>query len=183
MAVGRAAARALVFACTVTLSFLVLLLLASAVDLTPGQMPHPGIPVFLLLVVGVPCTLALWVDRRLRRRWPPSDDAPRPSRRAIQRVLVIGYVLTAVFGVPSAISRQNAWAVAEYKQMRAGGSPTVWDAHPYIWAYGAVPVLPGVILSYHEYQVGGVYGLGTFELAVWYGVGSKSLGELPIWIS
>jgi hypothetical protein len=54
----------------------------------------------------------------------------------------------------------------------------VWDAHPYIGSYGALPILPGVVLSYHEYQLAGHYGCGRFELTVWYGAGVVSVGAL-----
>jgi hypothetical protein len=88
-----------------------------------------------------------------------------------------------VFGVPAALSQQHGWAVTEYKRLRTSDSRGVWDAHPYIQSYGAVPILPGIVLSYHEYQLAGLYGFGGFELSLWYGFGAKSLGALPIWLS
>jgi hypothetical protein len=184
VSVTRTLARLVVFTGTFVLCFLAFLLGASFIELTPGEIPRGANPLFLVIALGVPGSIAVWLDRRLRRRWRlPSGTTRTPRQRAALRAIAVAYLLTGVFGVPAVISQQNAWAVSEYKRLRASGAPTVWDAHPYIWAYGAVPVLPGVVLSYHEYQVGGVYGLGTFELAVWYGVGTKSLGELPIWVS
>ncbi|PYO55252.1 MAG: hypothetical protein DMD83_20655, partial [Candidatus Rokuibacteriota bacterium] len=59
----------------------------------------------------------------------------------------------------------------------------VWEAHPRIRTYAAIPIAPGLILFYHEYQIDGLYGFGGFELALWYGVGVKSLGALPLWLS
>jgi hypothetical protein len=59
----------------------------------------------------------------------------------------------------------------------------VFEQHPYIWTYAAVPIAPGVIVSYHEYQLDGLYGFGGFDLSIWYVVGAKSLGGIPLWLS
>jgi hypothetical protein len=160
-----------------------LLLAASWAEWTPGDLPRHLIPVFLLVVPGVPAGFAVWVARLLRRRWAPLQQPSGATTRRIRQAVAAGYLLTAIFGVPAVLSQQHAWAVAEYKRLRASQAGATWDAHPYIQAYAALPVAPGVILSYHEYQLAGLYGLGGYELSVWYGAGARSLGVLPIWLS
>ena len=139
-------------------------------------------PLFVLVVLGVPTAVAVWVGRGLERRWHRDVAAIRQSR-GLLAVIGAAYVLTAVFGIPATQSEQTAWAVGEYKRVKASGSPLVFDAHPYISTYAAIPVAPGLILSYHEYQLHALYGLGGFELTLWYGVGVKSLGAVPLWLS
>ncbi len=183
MSPARRVAQVVLSSCAFVFSFLLLLYVAGLLELIPSSIPEPAIPVFLLLAVGLPSALGVWVARRLGRRW--ATEARRRQRpRWLAWPIVAAYVVTGVFGVPAAISRQNTWAVAEYKRVHGEGPCSVWDCHlPYIWTYGAVPVLPGLIVSYREYQLAGLYGLGAFELTLWYGTGTKSLGELPIWIS
>jgi hypothetical protein len=161
---------------------LALLLGAGLVEITPGDIPRTTIPVFLLVVVGVPTGAAVWVSRWVRRRWHLAATSSK-SARVVWWVVGAAYAITAVFGVPAAVSAQHGWAVQEYKRIRAAGERGVWDAHPYFWTYAAVPVAPGIVLTYHEYQLAGLYGLGTFELTLWYAAGTKSLGTLPLWIS
>ena len=161
-----------------------LLLLAGLTELTPGDIPREFISIFILLVVGIPAGAAWLLWQVLQRRWTVAHDAPRAaSQRKLRWVAAGAYLLTAVFGVPAALSQQQSWAVAEYKRVRGTDSPQVWDAHPYIHCYAAVPVVPGLVLSYHEYQLAGLYGFGGFELTLWYGVGARSLGVLPLWLS
>ena len=140
-----------------------------------------GVLLFLLLILGVPGAGAAWAGRVLSRRWRLSW-AWQPSR-GFRVLALLGYAATAVAGVPAAMTAHDEWAVSEYKRLRAAGAHRVWDSHPYIATYLAVPVLPGFILSYHEYQLAGLYGFGGFDLSVWYGVGTCSVGELPLWVS
>ena len=160
------------------------LLLAGWTEWAPPRLPDAAVPLFVLAVLGAPTAVAVWTWRTLARRW---RFAKHPSgqqfRRRLAWFVVAGCVLTAVVGGPATQSQRTAWAVAEYKHLKASGSPRVWDAHPRIRTYVAVPLAPCLVLSYHEYQLDGQYGFGGFELALWYGVGVKSLGALPLWVS
>ncbi len=51
---ARLAARAVIVASSVVAVFLLLLLAASAGEVTPGVIPRPAIPVFLISSVGLP---------------------------------------------------------------------------------------------------------------------------------
>ncbi len=160
------------------------LLVAGASEWIPLRLSAEMLPVYILALLGLPVAVAWLAVSRLGRRWGAKvDRTPRGIPRAVLYLLLVGYVLTTVVGVPAAQSHRDAWAVAEYKRLRASGSKRVWDAHPYIRTYVSIPLLPCVILSYHEYQLDGLYGLGTFEVAVWYGVGVRTADVWPLWIS
>jgi hypothetical protein len=114
------------------------------------------------------------------------EATPRQPARTHQITwgLIAGaYAITAIFGSPAVQSESTRWAVSEYKRVKATGSSRVFEQHPYIWTYAAVPIAPGVIVSYHEYQLDGLYGFGGFDLSIWYVVGAKSLGGIPLWLS
>jgi hypothetical protein len=98
-------------------------------------------------------------------------------------IIVIAYTLTWVFGVPAVQTATNADAVEKYKHEKEYRSQRVWDTHPWIRTSAAFPIFPGLVLSYHEYQVAGLYGWGGWELHVWYLTGVKSIVGLTVWIS
>ena len=160
-----------------------LLLVAAATRWWPSELPDSAKPLFVLAVVGLPTAVAVWVGRGLARRWRWQEGGGVRPARGILLLIGATYIITAVFGIPAAQSYRTSWAVAEYKRVKASGSVRVWEAHPRIRTYAAIPIAPGLILFYHEYQIDGLYGFGGFELALWYGVGVKSLGALPLWLS
>jgi hypothetical protein len=82
-----------------------------------------------------------------------------------------------------AVSWPNSGTSDADPRLKATGSPRMYEEHPYIWTYAAVPIAPGVIVSYHDYQLDALNGLGAFELSIWYVVGAKSLGAFPLWVS
>jgi len=163
-------------------TFVGLLALGVVVGITAGGIPRWATPVFLAAVFGVPMGVAFLVARGLSRRlFRPSLSLRLP--RPVGRALIVGYLVTAIFGVPACQTFRAQWAVAEYKRIHASGDRRVWEAHPYVATYASIPLLPGVVLEYHEYQLSGLYGFGGLELFVWYGAGVKSLGQLPLWLS
>lgn len=167
---------------TFLLTLVGVLLTSGLLDWGAGQIPRVATPILLLVMLGVPALSAVGVARWLGRRWNLSFVVPDTELgNRLKRVLIWAYLATAVFGVPATLSHQNAWAVGEYKRLHADGG--TWASHPYIQSYLAIPVLPGVIVSYHEYQLAGLYGFGGFEVTVWYGAGVKSLWVLPLWLS
>ncbi len=159
-------------------------LLAGMADWGPPGISPEVLPLFILALLGLPVAAAWLVVRPLRKRWTHASEKPRkPIPRPLFWTVVAGYALTTVVGIPAAQSDRDAWAVQEYKRIHASGSARMWEAHPYIRTYVAIPLLPCVILSYHEYQLDGLYGLGAFEVAVWYGVGVSQAEVWPLWIS
>ena len=184
MTVWKRTAQWLLASLTVLVTAAILLLALGFAELTPGFIPRPAIPLFLIVALGVPLAAGCWIAKVMGRRWQLGRirDAVAPYRW-LCRAVALAYLATVVFGIPATLSHQNAWAVAEYKRLRATGTSMVWDAHPYIHTYAALPVLPGLIISYHEYQLAGLYGAGTLELTVWYGAGVATIGGLPMWVS
>ena len=111
------------------------------------------------------------------------DFSAKKWLKLILLIILAGYFLTIVFGIPAVQTHTDRWAISEYKRLKASGSPLVWDIHPYIATYAALPIVPGVILTYHEYQLDGKYGFGGFQLFVWYGWGVIELPSIPLWLS
>jgi hypothetical protein len=185
VSIGKTIATVLLVPLTFGIAFFGILLLGAWCEVLPPELPRATVPIYVLIQLGVPSALAMLAWGTLRRRWGGRRPTAVPSRwkRAAAWGLAIGYASTAVFGVPAVQSDQTAWAVAEYKRVKERSPQRVFEQHPYIRSFAALPAAPGVVLSYHEYQLDGLYGLGAFELSVWYGVGTRSLGCLPLWIS
>jgi hypothetical protein len=168
------------------LVFASVLIVAALLETVPADIPQRSIPLFLLITLGVPLLAAFLVGRWLNRKgwWAWWQAAvPRPWPRVLTVVLITGYVFTIVFGLPAVQTQTDSWAVSEYKRLKASGSVRVWPSHPYIATYLAVPVLPGLVLTYHEYQLDGLYGFGGFQLSLWYGTGVAEVASLPMWLS
>ena len=106
---------------------------------------------------------------------------PRAGYIAVAVVLV-PYLFTWSLGVPRVLTDFTSAEVAEYKRDKAEDN-RVWDVHPVIRFYVAFPVAPGLVLTYHEYQVAGLDGEGSWELSLWYGSSSRSLWHHSLWIS
>jgi hypothetical protein len=183
-------AKRLLLAGTSVIVFLVcafiILVFAESTGMVPPDLPEWSVPLFLLALCALPLAGGVAVVRVLRPKWLARAEGrtgPSPWTRIVIRAGVAAYILTAVFGAPAVQSDQTTWAVTEYKRLKASGSKRVWDAHPYIRTYAAIPVVPGVILSYHEYQLDGLYGFGGFELTLWYAVGTRPIADFPLWLS
>jgi hypothetical protein len=158
------------------------LVLAAAVwmEVTPPEIPRLGIPLFVAVLLGVPLIVAAVLGRVFRRKgWLPRINL----RGHVAMTIGALYTLTVVFGLPAVQTYENSWAVEEYKRDKASGNARVWATHPYIATYFAAPVLPGLVLTYHEYQLDGLYGFGGFELFGWYGIGVAPVAHLPLWLS
>jgi hypothetical protein len=67
--------------------------------------------------------------------------------------------------------------------MTVQGADEVFPSHPVITLGAAMPVAPGLILTYHEYQVSGLNGFGGWSLYLWDGVGTHEVLTSLIWIS
>lgn len=142
-------------------------------------------PWFSVAAMGVSLGAGLAVARRLspavRRVLSLGTDRPRAPLWA-RASLLVAYLVTWIVAVPAVQSTNDRWAVGEYKRLR-DEERNVWSAHPSFRTYVAVPVLPCTVLSYHEYQLGGLYGWGGWELQLWYGFGVVPLFSVTKWIS
>ena len=171
-------------AVTFVVCFVGLIILAQIVHLAPGSIPRGSIPLFVVVTIGIPIVLAAVLAASCHRRgWLPTIPSASRWWRPLVFCAVGAYLLTAVFGVPAVQTETNMWAGEEYKRLEAAGSNRVWETHPYIATYAALPVAPGIVLVYHEYQLSGLYGFGGYELFVWYAAGVKSIVTIPVWLS
>jgi hypothetical protein len=132
---------------------------------------------YALIQVGLPIAATAWVVHRLN---PSREAAPggRERYRPALALLAVSYGLTATLGVPAIHNQQTAWAISEHDRLRGAlnrdDASLVEGGLPNTATYAAFPLLPGVVLVYHDYTIAPTYGLEAWELYVWYGVGVKS---------
>jgi hypothetical protein len=155
---------------------------AGFLDLIPVQ-ASAWLPVFVLVSLGVPGVVATFAARLVDRRVLVSlreSGLPASIRRKLASLLILGYVGTAVFGSPAALTTGHREALEGYLEAQQNRSVPY---HLYIAGYAAVPVLPGIVLTYEEYQTGMRAGFGGFRLYAWYGKDTVCLGSVPFWLS
>lgn len=76
-------------------------------------------PVYVVMQVGLPLAASVAVWRGLGAARPVDTEPPRSGWGWGLRVAATAYLLTAILGVPRVQSEATAWAVAEYKQLKA----------------------------------------------------------------
>ena len=158
----------------VVVQFASALLLFGSVDRELGTV------IFILCSIGIPAAAGLFSWRKIRSRF--GGAGPLIRSRTLRWIIVTSYLLTWMLGVPAVHSSLVSFEISEYKRMRAENN-RVWDAHPRIEFSFDIPVLPFVILSYHEYQLAGLYGWGGWGLHFWSGVGATRIGRMGLWVS
>jgi hypothetical protein len=143
---------------------------------------RPFFPLFALLNMAGAIAAGFFAGRAVSGL----HDGPFALWRRIPALLRVGivaaYFVTWAVGVPAVFTQQHSAAVAAYKEERARNN-RVWETHPRIRTSIAFPVLPGAVVSYHEYQVAGLDGWGGWQVHVWYVVGVKQILERTHWIS
>ena len=127
-------------------------------------------------IAVVASAVLTWHFSRARLRLPTI------SQRAAISIGVI-YALTWAFAVPAVTTEMARSEIAIYKRLKAEGDNRVWDAHPRIGFFASFPIAPAIILTYHEYQVAGLWGEGSWDLSAWYGVGVYRIVGMRTWIS
>ena len=85
--------------------------------------------------------------------------------------------------MPTVHTDLAAVEIAQYKQLRDEVGSRVRADHPYISFLASLPVAPAFVLTYHEYQLAGLYGEGSWQLHIWYIVGTRKLFGVPLWMS
>ena len=159
-------------------------LLLDSVSALFGLNPWFGVFWFLASVVAA-FRAARRASRGLKERFrlPPSRSGLNPK---LSVVLVTAYILTWAVAVPGVQSENTRWAIEEYKKLYgldSGVGGRVRGTDPQIRTFLAVPVLPGVVLSYHEYQLADLYGWRGWDVHFWYGNGVVRLLSMPLWMS
>ena len=146
---------------------------------------HPPVawsPVFALLCFAAPLVVGALTVRGVAGLRVTAYELFRRVPTAVRLAMIGAYLITWAFGVPAVLTAQHAEAVDAYKVEKAREN-RVWAAHPWIRTSAALPVLPGVIVSHHEYQVAGLNGWGGWQVHVWYWVGVRRILERTNWIS
>ena len=138
--------------------------------------------VYALVHLAIPVVAAAGVAFSLRAWWPWPVSLPAVTgrRRWLSGILAGGYALTACVGVPTVQTDLTDMALREYsfeREYRESDSPLTSRA------FMAVPLLPGVVVTYYEYQAGGLNGRGGFYLYLWYGTGVRYVTRYTTWVS
>lgn len=128
----------------------------------------------------------LWVCRG--RAGEKSHDSGASARlqwgrRMVIRIIAAAYLFTWMFGVPLVQTSLANETVAAYKQMKVSYPQEVSDSHPYMKSYMAFPILPGLIVTYHEHQLAYLSGFGGWLVHIWYFTGAKAILAVPSWVS
>lgn len=107
-----------------------------------------------------------------------------PGTKIAARVLLVLYLVTWAVGAPRIQTENTRDALEEWRKIHQGqNTADLSDGLPYIQTFVAVPTLPFLVASYHEYQIAGLNGAGGWDIQVWYLVGVKRLFFLRLWIS
>ena len=147
---------------------------------------RPFAPICLFLAFAVPCVEAILLFKWLRRRgWTRLPWLGGKWYKRARMVLIAGYAITVVMGLPAVQTHMNDWAISEHVEItkRRAKFPGLLNYHPYVATYVALPVAPCLVLTYHEYQLDFLYGFGGFDTFLWYGWGVRRLVRIPVWWS
>lgn len=113
--------------------------------------------------------------------------APGARRRRViawSAVLLLAcYGVTWAFGAPAVITHLTREDVKAYKSALAQGRTEVAQPFPHSSTSMAVPVVPGLVLVYHEMQVAGLWGWGGWVLCAWYPGHVRVLTTRVVWLS
>jgi len=148
------------------------------------------VSIALRLILPTACALLVfglvgWILRRAGKldgelpTPPVSVPAPRWVRAFLYTFVVL-FFLTWIFGAPAVQSSLHEKAIGCYLSAQKFENRAT---SPYVMTEVCFPVFPGILLSYHEYQVASLSGLGAWYVHVWYVTGTKSFAFLQVWIS
>ena len=168
------------------LCFIVTNLVCAFADfLHPGQSDLLAI-LFFTLTFFTPIIISFLIAR-LIIRWYERRQGIKvnwlPRNKLVLSSIISLYLLTLYIGNPVVQSSNTKWAIDEYKRINTGDNVRVWESHPYIKTFVSIPIAPFVVMSYHEYQLDGLYGFGGWDIQVWYLTGVKRILILPLWVS
>ena len=130
---------------------------------------------------------ARWIGRRLTADSPGADTARTRGHplRWLWGSFVVLYALTWGLGAPAVQTALVLEELAEYKKLEPQDSAKRenWRRYPYVRMVICVPLVPGILATYHEYQIAGLNGWGGWRFHLWYGTGVKEVASSPRWVS
>jgi hypothetical protein len=95
------------------------------------------------------------------------------------------YLLTWLVGDPLVILQNRGNAYDLYQKnggVSTGTLPGMKTDYPYWYSFPAA-IFPGVIISIDGYQIAPLYGMGTWDIYVFYFFGVKKVAGIMSWIS
>ncbi len=130
--------------------------------------------------------LARWLGKRLTGA--PLEGTPSLRRRPIPWLwgsIAVLYGLTWALGAPAVQTALVQQELAEYKKLEPDDAARRedWRRYPYMRVVVCVPLVPGMLATYHEYQLAGLNGWGGWRVHVWYGSGVKEVANSARWVS
>jgi hypothetical protein len=142
-----------------------------------GQ-PHGARLLYLAAALGLPTVASAWVASRLAKRALDSPTQGRVDRlwRWLKWPVLAGYVLTAAFGCPLVHNSLGRSMLAGHVALQM-----LPRCMPEVDTYVAVPLLPGVVLSYSESTSGCGTMWGAFLVHVWDGGAVRRLAGFQLW--
>ena len=103
----------------------------------------------------------------------------------VTAVVVLGYSLTWLLGVPVVVSdvatkrlRDVDWLIR-----KEGPDLPQHDGYPWFRVGLVFPVVPGVVFISHSGEAYALGGYGQWALYLWYGKGVRVLVERETWVS
>jgi hypothetical protein len=153
-----------------------------------GWLPEPGSPqlglirsAFLTFAFPVLFAVTLvFIFKPIRPRF----DIRWTSHRTVVAagLLFLGYAITWLSGAPAVRGLLHRQALARYENIASDSAPPRLTT-PRIQTPLVVPVLPMVLLSYHEYQIAPLYGKGAWYFHFYFGRSPIQIGQLGCWVS
>jgi hypothetical protein len=177
----------IVFTLVVILLFVILNMGASIIGYFPPTIGNNGTSIYAFIVSAVPLLFGFMIARSIASVYSRKlklSIKPLLKRNWVAGLLLGTYLLTWAVGGPAVQNDHTRWAIEEHAGIREKAPQGAWtNRKPYVSTYVIYPVLPFILISYHEYQIAPVYGLGSWDVHCWYITGVKRIFHLPIWIS
>lgn len=116
---------------------------------------------------------------RWARAHPITDLPQRVLARRIRSVCIVAvfglYLATWAFGVPAVTSHLVQRDLEVYKDAYADKPLAYWKSWPRLESTFGAPLLPGVVLVYYDFQLGGQWGAGGWYVFAWWGTGEREI--------
>jgi hypothetical protein len=130
---------------------------------------------YAAIVLSLAAGAGGWVVYALHKRfswtWPHLP-------RTVGWALIGAYLITWVFGVPAIQTRDTRFSIERWNRNKALGR----DVHksPSVYVVAALPIAPGLVLSYQAVTIGPLDGWEAWTLHLWYGWGAAELYDLTL---
>lgn len=148
---------------------------------------------------GVPALVGFAAARYLTRRYlradvrresryatmlPPTEATIRAIYRGLKGLLLVGYLLTAVFGVPAVHSSLERDVMAARVPAAASRDWSGEASRQRLRFRASIPLFPGVIVSYNEHlRAYTDCSWGGWQIHLWLGSDPREIARFTSWIT